>query len=229
MPTLTPKETKADYQHRLGTEFGGIYYSAFCEWAKLRIIWNQYENLFCSGPERIGLLNSTGAIFFLRVQRSFFETVVMGICRLNDPVKSLNKYYNITVKQFEKFMLTEQRCAKMSILLEAVDRSTVVHRNWRDKRISHNDLDQMLEKVMPLEAVSQKSVNDSIAALHDIFSFIALEFFFGAILSDNIILSPNNEIFMMETLYKGVAERENEKSALRQGKISQRKTKPAWL
>lgn len=231
MTNRTPNEAKANYQAKLGKEFGQIFYGTYNEWVNLKIVWDQYENLFGSGKERVKLLNSAGASFFRSVERSFFETTIMAICRLSDPVatgRGERKKENLTVKRFQNFMDTVERENKMSCLLTELDTSVDFQRDWRNRRIGHNDLELKLGIAEPLKFATGEKMNKAIKDFHSIFSYIGIEFM-ETHFADTVISSLNNEIHMLHTLFDGVAVREKEMADFRAGKISQRSKKPTWL
>ncbi|MCZ4287952.1 hypothetical protein [Hoeflea alexandrii] len=165
----------AGYQQALGQEFGRLFYHCISEWVDLSLTWQQYEQLFGHGPERVSMLNEAGAAFFGRVQRHFFDVVVLAICRLSDPVKSRGKK-NLTVNSFEDYMDTDERRNEMKKLLADIREKTQFHRDWRNRRIGHNDLDLRYGTAKPLESATRNQMNESITAIHQVFFYILGEF-----------------------------------------------------
>lgn len=224
-------DSKKNYQQKIGNDFGLIFYNAFSEWVNLKIVWDQYESLFGSGKERVNLLNSAGASFFHSVEWSFFEMTVMAICRLTDPVVTKmgkNKKENLTVNQFASFMDTSERKNKMSTLLKELDNSVEFQRDWRNRRIGHNDLKLKLGNAAKLKYATREKMNKSIQDLHEVFSYIGIEFM-STNIADSVISSLNNEENMLQALYLGVEVRERELAAFRSGKTEKRLEYPSWL
>jgi hypothetical protein len=102
------------------------------------------------------------------VQDTLFEDVLIHISRLTDPPKSAGKS-NLTLRQLPAFVtgLLRQDVDK---LLAECEANCAFARDWRMRRIAHNDLDLALgdPRAVPLAPASRRAVNEalkSIAAL----------------------------------------------------------------
>ena len=224
--TKTAKEVHEEFRNLLGEEFGDAYYHTLNEWCDIWLTWKQFENLFGHGPERVDLMNKAGASFFHRVDRLFFEAVVLAVCRLSDPIKTGNKA-NLTVLLFQKFMDTDERRHQMEALLGSVAATTGFARDWRNRRISHNDFDLKTGIAEPLEQATRDLVSGAIGALHEVLAYVRLEFM-GANLLNEVLDNPNNEMVMLDRLYLGVASNDQELEELRNG-IFHSRERPPWL
>ena len=219
-------EALTDYKGKLGEEFGTAYYHAHSEWCDLWLTWKQFRNLFCSGPERVDLLNRCGSGFFYRVDKIFLEATLLAICRLTDKeIMFGNK--NLTVHAFRKFMDSEIRKYTMDELLKEVDGAASFARDWRNRRISHNDYALIIGEAKPLEGVTIDSISASIGSLHKVFSYISVDFM-KTDTADEVIDSLNNEMVTLDRLFSGDAEFQIELNDLEQGRPYE-KTKPKWL
>lgn len=208
------QETLKEYTQSLGSEFGSIFYYAHQEWCNLWIIWHQFENLFGRNKERVNLLNKTGGKFFACVDDVFFEATVLAVCRLSDPKQSMGKE-NLTVMKFIDFMDTPARKAKMQDLLNEVKTKTEFHRDWRNRRIGHNDLDLKISKAKPLIPATRRGMNEAIAALYDVFHYVSVEFRN----SDTVdfVITDDGEKHMLYYLFDGVRAQEEHREAIRSG------------
>jgi hypothetical protein len=224
--TKTSEEVLEKYCRHLGKKFGDVYFLARNEWIDIRVTWNQYENLFGHGPERVDLMNKAGVLFFFMVQRHFFEAVLLAVCRLSDQIKTGRKA-NLTVLLFREFMDTDERRIKLDSLLEKVEVTTEFARDWRNRRISHNDLDLKNGTAAPLEEANRKLVSNAIKALHEVLNYINLEFI-NTELIDDVITGFNNEMAMLDRLYLGVMSYEKELAALKSGIVPPLE-RPEWL
>lgn len=222
----TSKEIHDDCRRILGAEFGDIYFHAKSEWIDIWVTWNQYENLFGQGPERVELMNKAGAIFFYMVQRHFFETVLLGVCRLSDPIKTGRKT-NLTVLALHQFMDTDERRTKLESLLDEVGTTTEFARDWRNRRISHNDLDLKNGTADPLESANRDLVNTSLKSIHNVLSYISLEFMDSELMGE-VAVGFNNEITMLDRLYLGIEANDRELNELKNNKIVPLE-RPEWL
>jgi hypothetical protein len=210
----------------LGNEFGEVCYHVFNEWCDLYVTWKQFKNLFCRGPERVELLNKAGAGFFYNVDRHFFSSVMLALCRLSDPPATAGRK-NLTAMLFHKFMDTDERATKMVVLLEQVTQSTAFARDWRNRRISHNDFSLKVEQAEPLKTATVELVDRAIAAIHATLAYIYQEFK-DAGLHDDVIDGLNNEMVMLNRIYLGVQQQERNLELLKIGKFEQFDF-PKWM
>ena len=222
----TSSEMHAKYRDRLGKKFGDVYFHVKNEWVDILVTWKQYENLFGCGPERVELMNKSGSMFFHMVQRHFFEATLLGLCRLSDPLKTLNKE-NLTVMLLCEFMDTPERHDKLNALLDKVRVNTKFARDWRNRRISHNDLDLKHGTADPLEKATRELVSVSLNSVYDVLAYVSIEFL-GADLVNDVVGDFNNEFAMLERLYLGNLARKEEIRKLKFEGI-RLADKPDWL
>ncbi len=210
----------------LGDEFGAIYYHGLNEWCNLWLTWKQYESLFGHGSERVELLNKAGGSFFYRVNMHFFEAVVLAVCRISDPSKTLGKT-NLTVHLFQQHMDCDDKSKKMEELLNIVHENTQFARDWRNRRISHNDYQLKLGKAEPLAEATRNAMNQAIASIHDVFKYISLTFMDSDLMNE-VVDHFNNEKVTLERLYHGVLVNEERLEKIKDG-IYEPNELPAWL
>jgi hypothetical protein len=210
----------------MGQEFGDVFYWSFNEWCDLQQIWEQFENLFGHSPKRVAVMNEAGAAFFYNVDRLFFEASMLALCRLSDPLKSAGKD-NLTVMLFMKYMDSDVRKVKMKALLETVTTSTSFARDWRNRKIGHNNLDLRMGTAIPLEDATRNAVNEAIASLHSVFEYVAVEFM-QTNLGNKVIPSLNNEMTMLHRLHLGIEQHARVLECLKSGKIDSHDW-PKWL
>jgi hypothetical protein len=188
----------------LGNEFGEVCYHVFNEWCDLYVTWKQFKN----------------------VDRHFFSSVMLALCRLSDPPATAGRK-NLTAMLFHKFMDTDERATKMVVLLEQVTQSTAFARDWRNRRISHNDFSLKVEQAEPLKTATVELVDRAIAAIHATLAYIYQEFK-DAGLHDDVIDGLNNEMVMLNRIYLGVQQQERNLELLKIGKFEQFDF-PKWM
>lgn len=223
---ISANEILSKYKSKLGDEFGLAYYHAHAEWCDLWLTWKQFRTLFCSGPERVELLNRCGSDFFYRVDKLFFESTILAICRLTDNEKVAGRP-TLSVRAFLKFMSSDEQKEVMRALIQRVNESVAFARDWRNRRISHNDLALITGEALPLEVATIDLVSRSITSLYNVFSYISTEFM-GTGISDDVIDALNNENVTLDRLYLGDLEFSSELKALRSGQHYERE-RPGWL
>lgn len=223
---LSPKEMLSDCENKLGEEFGRAYYHAYNEWCNLWIVWKQFRNLFCSGPERVELLNRCGAGLFYQVDKIFLESIMLSLCRLTDPPETCGRH-NLTIKRFSQFMDSEERTEKMKNLISEAEISTAFARDWRNRRIGHNDYYLKLGKAKPLKSATIDGIEAAVRAVFDVFSYISHDFLKQST-EYEVIDQLNNEMVTLNRLYIGDTAFREEVEKIEKGQFTRRE-RPAWL
>ena len=172
MTYRTAEESLEKYKKSMGDELGTVFFWILQETYYVSSLWNQYETLF-ERSERITLLNDSGGNFFGNVQRVFFEYVLLGIGRLTDPLKT-GKKENLTILQLPELVEDDIKPSLSNLVEKAVEASTFC-RDWRNRKIAHNDL--AYRRVgSPLEAVTRDSVTSSLIAIHDVLRIPSMKY-----------------------------------------------------
>jgi len=109
--------------------------------------WSLYLKLF-SNQEDTMLLSELALGFFQVIEESLRNDMAMAICRLSDPPKSMGKD-NLSLRT-----LVEQydECASVSDLLKDFVAVCEPIRQYRNKRVGHNDLNTTInakENLLP--------------------------------------------------------------------------------
>jgi AbiU2 len=218
-------ETRDYYQLKLGEDFGRDYYYAFSEYCDVWLTWKQYCGLFQHSPERVQLLNKAGSAFFARVQRNFFEFVILGICRITDPAESGKgpKKQNLTIRRFDQFLEVPEHREKFSNLIEIATAETAFARDWRNRHISHCDYQVLTGDSILKEATGVK-IKCALRAIFNVFLFVDNEIIRGN-LDDDVIDDLDNELVLLKRIYLGVQAFEE---SLRDGR-GVCSTFPEWL
>jgi hypothetical protein len=144
----TAAEALQDEIAVLGHQYGTAFHHCCQEFWRVQSNWDRYETLFGS-KERVDLLNSSSGQFWRAIQDMLHEHVLLGICRLTDPADS-RKRQNLSVAQLLKLDPTEDKKG-LADRVHAATKRTKFARTWRDKRIGHNDLDQITGRADLLE------------------------------------------------------------------------------
>ncbi|CAD7039475.1 hypothetical protein RHAB21_02922 [Pseudorhizobium halotolerans] len=223
----SPEQVREKYVAKLGDELGVIYHHLLNEWCSVWLVWKQFENLFGHGQERITLLNKAGGSFFYLVDQLFFEATILAICRLSDPPRSAGKR-NLTVFSLLNFMDTNQRRAELQLRLRAAQEATMFARDWRNRRISHNDHALLTNtSAEPLKEATRIKVSSAIKSLHEVLRYISIELM-QTDLHDEVIDQLNNEMVLLDLLYLGQLAHEKELLDLRLDQDT-RLERPLWL
>lgn len=161
---LTHEQVEQRYITLMGQELGTIYTRLWNECVWLFWRWDDYVVLFGTSEERLNKLNEAAPAFFYQLQGTLFESVLLHMCRMTDPVKSRGRG-NLTLELLPDLVDAAIRDDVKSLLATARQQCDFA-RGWRNRRISHNDLGLALDKsAKPLPAASRKSVREGLDAI----------------------------------------------------------------
>lgn len=195
----------AERKVRFGDDLGEYLFHVEQQWVGLKSLWREYEALFGHGSERIEFLNKSAGSFFFLVYRTFYESTILSICRLTDPVKSLGKP-NLTLmglpERVSEPALREELESLNVIAWEAAE----FQRDWRNRRISHNDLGLALNKAEPLKSGTREKMNAAISAIHAPIDLLYQRLADTTYL-DKIIAPSDDAVRMLNVMFDGLEAR----------------------
>ena len=173
--TMTADEVAASYKEVMGHELGGIFNELRNQTISLHWNWSEYVELFGSTPERVGLLNKSAGSFFYIVQNALWRDTLLHICRLTDAAKTTGKA-NLSIRCLPDLVDFEKAPRAEELVQIAVDRSEFA-RDWRNRRLSHYDLQVALGRAAePLAPASREHVREAVAALGELINYLNLQY-----------------------------------------------------
>ncbi|MBN9307783.1 MAG: hypothetical protein J0I99_19640 [Devosia sp.] len=197
-------------QSVLGVRYGAAFFhSRQALWA-LSSYWDRYEALFGSA-ERVAVLNANSGQFWHATQQVLFDHVLLGVCRLTDPPQT-GKRQNLTLAQLYELDPTSHK-VELARLVGRAEKRAEFARSWRNKRIAHNDFDQITGPVNSLAPATRNKVRSAIIGIHDVLRWIHLKHFGGDMFLPELGDDDTNQ--MMRGLADGNAVREMRLQALR--------------
>ena len=104
--------------------------------------WHMWKQLFAGSSHRIAVLNEIAPDFFVFLQISFRDSVLMALCRLTDLPNS-GKFANLSLRRAVEQVGTlkdSRRQRRLTAAMRVLDRHADEIRHIRDKRLAHNDL-----------------------------------------------------------------------------------------
>ncbi len=150
MVSQTPGEAKATNIAEMGEPLGELYSALWQAIATVHIYWKEYVELFGSKPERIDLLNRAAPAFFHMLQEELWELSLLGISRLTDPPKTGRAgRQNLTIQALPALISDAALKAQVTQLVADAVMETAFCRDWRNRRIAHNDLLLALQQPSP--------------------------------------------------------------------------------
>lgn len=167
------KEVREECIAAMPDPLGETYCALRDELAWLHIKWNDFRALFARSPEAIATLNEVAPVFFGNLQRMMWEDVLLHLCRLTDPVKSVGKD-NLTVRRISLSIPDQQLKDQVESYAGTAKDRTQFARDWRNRRLAHRELPPLAgETPTPLAHVSRQSVEDALVALRDTMNAVA--------------------------------------------------------
>jgi hypothetical protein len=157
----------------LGSELAPVYRALWNEVAWVHLKWEEFVVLFGTKPSRIELLNRAAGGFFRLVQDAFFSDVLLHLCRLTDPPRSMGKD-NLTVQRLPSLIADGPLKEAVTLKVEDAVARTAFCRDWRNRHIAHTDLLLALRSgAEPLQSASRTGVKDALATISELLNMIS--------------------------------------------------------
>jgi len=173
--TMTADEVAASYKEVMGHELGGIFHELRNQTISLYWNWSEYVELFGSTSERVDILNKAAGSFFFIVQNALWRDTLLHVCRLTDAAKTTGKA-NLSIRCLPDLVDLEKAPRTKELVQMAVDRSGFA-RDWRNRRLSHYDLQVALGRAAePLAPASREHVREAITALGELVNYLSLQY-----------------------------------------------------
>lgn len=199
---MTAKEVEQQYLEVMGLELGRFYHRLWSECDWLHRKWGSYQILFGTKPERIDLLNSAAPVFFNMIQDVMWEDVLLHICRLMDPPRTVGKD-NLTLQCLPRMVATETQSEVQELLALAKCKCEFAI-DWRNRHIAHRDLDLVLEKnAEPLAAASRRNVIDALEAIGAVLNAVQFHYA-GSMVRYETFPTPGDAESLLHVLRDGV-------------------------
>jgi hypothetical protein len=136
----------------------------------LCVRWQMYRQLYATSRQRVDLLNAVAGNFFTVIQIAMLDNLIIGISRITEKTATTRKE-NLVIGLLLKRLDEADNNALIARLrekLETVETTSTPIRTVRHKRIAHRDLQTALfHHSNPLPIISQKEIEDALAAIFD--------------------------------------------------------------
>jgi hypothetical protein len=163
--SMSHDELKARYIEKMGQPLGTAFHHLVQDLAHLHLKWNEYLQLFGRGQERVDLLNRSAPLFFRIVQDTFWDDILLGICRLVDV-----DHRTLSVLRLKTQVSPELRDATASLVASALAASKFALK-VRNVDIAHRN-SAVATKAAPLPPSSRADVKSALAALDAVIDFV---------------------------------------------------------
>ena len=220
---------------RLGNDFGQDLFNLRNAYLNVHVEWRFYRSMFGTNPERVELLNSCSGIFAVVLEKTLFESVILTLCRLLDPVEMGHPpktRRNMTLQRLTEYMDGEIRIEYES-KLDVLKEQSGFARDWRNRRIAHSDY-YVSSGSANLEAASRAKVQTVLDLSGDLLVFV-----YERLLDTHLVLDPilslEDEMRVLRLLHSGLqleaSDKAARKAAISEGSFERfpNREVPDWL
>lgn len=202
-------EILENYLKHYDDDLGHALYHLHNQWCSLYLTFKQYSNLFAKDRERVDLMNQNCGTFFKNVQDHFFRGIILGICRLTDPLKSMGKK-NLTIQMLPKLITDDELAAELRLLVDRAVTLSSFAKERRNKVITHNDLNFHVSNASLIHISSLRKMREAILAIHEPIRQIRLKV--EDTDSRPVVIDARAEFSLLTSLYEAKFGREKLKS-----------------
>jgi hypothetical protein len=215
---LSPDEVRADHLNKLDAKLGAVFHALNNEVAWLHVKWEEYHELFGTSPQRIDILNKAAGLFSRIIQEALWESVLLELTRLTDPIEIRGRS-NLTIAQLPELCDEPALRSKVSELVATALNATKFARDWRNRHIGHRDLKLAVDNAAkPLEPASRAQVSNAVKAIHAVLNHIS-EQVLGTTLLDRVITPATGAVSLLYVLRDGLEDDEARSERILSGKF----------
>lgn len=178
---------------KLGREFSMIFHSLYNGWGSCLVRYKEFRELF-GDSDRVKLLNAIGSGLFWDVQQLSWSDLMLHLTRLTDPPSS-GKEKNLTIRRLPD--LCEDRYLRDEVcgLVDKAVRAAEFARDWRNRRISHSDLELAIDpSAKPLATADLTKVKATLDAVHAVLNTISVRLL-GTGIHNDVVVTPRARAF----------------------------------
>ena len=214
---ITAEESRQECIRVMGDSLGELYHYLWQELVWLYSKWLEFVELYGSKPSRIDLMNETAPYFFRIVQDVLLEDVILGISRITDSPKSLGKD-NLTIYKIPDLITDEKFKKKLSNLNEDVRQETSFCRDWRNRRLAHNDfLLTTNRETKELEFASHEKIKKALLSISKVLNEISLKYFRSTTAFEFNGGTLGNAVSLLYVIYDGLKANKERKNRMDKG------------
>lgn len=169
------REIQDEHIACFGPSLGPVYSALSADLVHLYSKWLEYRALFGESPGRVELVNSIAPSFFRMVQDILWNDVLLHVARLTDPPQR-GAFENLTLLCLDSHLDDENLRTRIRDLNERALSRAAFARDYRNKRLAHNDLSHALERAEPLTLGSRQDVEEVLAAFSEVLNALNSHF-----------------------------------------------------
>lgn len=202
MTSQSADEIKAENVAAMGKDLGEQYSELWQEAAYLHAKWAEYVELFGTKASRIDLLNDAAGHLFAMIQDQMWDDILMHIARLTDP-PATGKKRNLSLQNLPDLVGAEVK-PRVADRVAAVLAKTEFCRDWRNRRVAHQDLLLALDASSELlKEGSRKDVVDALSAITKVLSEVS-EYYMDAEIGLDAFSPAGGAIDLLRLIHDGL-------------------------
>ena len=201
---LTVDQVRARSLTSMPSPLGEAHYALHNDLAWLHAKWADYLALYGRDHATVELLNAAAPAFFCDLQRMMWEDVLLHLCRLTDPPRSCG-HDNLTVRRLPDLVVDASLKDQLQNLAIEADRKSEFARDWRNRRLAHNDWALKVNAVaQPLELASRQGVEAALAAIRSVMNLVEQSYLGFPVSYEHTMVSPEGVPSLLAHLRYGV-------------------------
>lgn len=182
------------YEDKLGRNFSMVLHALNSDWARSLVRYREFRELF-GHADRIRLLNAIGGRLFRDVQQLFWNDLMLRLTRLTDP-KGRPRKRNLTVRRLPELCKDPALKEEVRELVQEAVSAADFAREWRNRRISHADLDRAIDpSPEPLAEANLRKAKTALDAVHSVLNTISVRLLGTGIMND-VTVRPRARAFL---------------------------------
>ncbi len=171
----TALEVRTSVLAAMPRPLGELYLSLRDELTWVHLKWIDFLDFF-GKKDRVTMWNEVAPALFAHLQRALWEDVLLHLCRLTDPPKSMG-HPNLTFQRLPPLVPDHSLRVKVKQFVDADVAVAQFARDWRNRRFAHKELpsyDGSPSK--PLATASRRHVEDALLPMREAMNAIQLHF-----------------------------------------------------
>lgn len=166
MTKYKPSETVINtYIPKMGKPLAEQFSHIWAELTGIYEIWNEYEILFGTSPERIDLLNKSASHFFAIIESTLFKEIILRITKITENGGSGSRK-NLTIQSIYSLIEDNELKRELRPAKKSVVDKTQFCIDWRNRSIAHSDLDLAINSnARPLDNANRLKIKEVLAAI----------------------------------------------------------------
>ncbi len=211
---LTPDQVRDRDLAVLGPRLGPIYNALSTEVSTLHVRWKQYRALFGHSPDRIALLNETGALFFRVVHDVLWENTLLSMARVTDN-PGAGKRAKLSLMALGS-VIDGELGIEVKALADTANAGFV--RDLRNRRFAHRNLTLALGTAAePIPAIGRRDIEATLAAIRAVLNRVELHYFSSRVAYEETIPHLGGAEAVVAYLQGGLDTKRGRRERVRQG------------